>query len=93
MVKILAGDLKGFKLVLTNGKETYQLGTLGAEAIAPKDTKKPDNKLVLHLTAGNTYAGEVVGELPGDRVLMLKGSIYSRNSALSTESRKVGSLG
>lgn len=89
MVKINEVDLKGFKLVLTNGKASYTLATL--DAVKPADAK---NDLTLHLVQGSKWAGDIVADMPEDRVLMIKGSIFSRASAVSgVESQKVGKIG
>lgn len=88
MLKLNAVDLKGFKLALINGKETYVIGTL--DTVEPKDAK---NGLKLHLVAGTKWAGDMVADLPEKRVLMFKGSLYSRNSAtVDSETGRVGSL-
>lgn len=100
MLKVNAVDLKGFKLVLQNGKESYTIATL--DSIAPVDTinkktgKKTDHAktgLKLHLVAGSQWNGEPVAELPEGRVLLLKGSLYSRTSAMATPDGKVGAIG
>ena len=91
MKKINTVDLKGFKLILERGKERYDLATL--DAVSPPDNKKPENKVLLHLVQGNKWTGEIVADLPENRVLLIKGSIYSRNSAMkSNESIRVGQI-
>jgi hypothetical protein len=88
VLKVNAVDLKGFKLVLQNGKEIYTLATL--DSVVPTDAK---NGLKLHLVAGSKWAGDMVADLPDGRVLMLKGSLYSRTSASVTPDGKVGAIG
>jgi hypothetical protein len=89
MLKINAVDLKGFKVVLERGKERYEIATL--DSVVPTDAK---NDLKLHLVQGNKWSGDLIADLPENRVLCIKGSIYSRNSASSTNPvLKVGSVG
>lgn len=98
MVKINAVKLEGYKLILENAKgEKHILATLGAEPPekpknAPADWT-PKNELLLHLVCGDNWSGDVVAELPEGRVLVIKGSIFSRTSALAgKEAKRVGKL-
>jgi len=91
VVKINEVDLKGFKVVLmsADGKKQYPIAIL--DSVSPKDAK---NELKLHLVQGTRWSGDIVADLPEGRMLCIKGSIFSRNSAAAgADITKVGQVG
>lgn len=101
MIKLNVSDLEGFQLALVNeAGEVLPIAVLGDEIptdiVNKKTGKKTDYKKVnmhLHLTAGSTWNGEQVAEMPDGQGLYLKGTIYSRTTALESIRKKVGVIG
>ena len=96
MVKINEVDLKGFKLFLVSpdGKKQYPIATLDSVEPVVAKGEVVKNALKLHLVQGTKWSGDIVADMPEGRVLCIKGSIFSRTSAVKEEvATKVGQVG
>lgn len=96
MIKLNVGNLAGFKLALLSpdGKIVGNIATLADQPYATDDPKERDQARVYHLRTNMSRfaAGEVIAEMPGNRLLTIKAVISSRQSARKMQSA-VGSIG
>lgn len=88
-------DLKGLSLALTDGKNVIVLGKLDAVPVMVENDKgqkvNDPNDLTLHFVQGSKWAGDIIADLQDNMGLYFKGSLYSRKTAMSKVSQKVGS--